>query len=641
VHSTLDTLADERKRLSIALDAAELGTWHHDLRSGLIRLDARAQRHFGLDREAVTLETIVSRGHPEDAARLRQAREDARGQAEPERSELEYRIVDPGGATRHLRVLIRAEFEGEGAGRRPVVKYGTTQDVTETHAAQRLLREQALLLREVGEIAQVGGWEFDLATGAGRWTEETWRIHGLKEQPTTASSGLERFEGEARGRIEAALHEATTRGTPYDLDLPFTAADGQRKWVRAVCQPVLAQGKVVRLRGTLQDITRQKLAELALARFVKASPSVIYALSFEPEGLRVVWLGGDMKRLSGWEPHEASAGAWWIDKVHPDDRPRVLASSAWVSREEHLSIEFRFRRQDGTYFWLHDERRLLLDASGQPSELVGSWSDVTGRVELEARLRQSQKLEAIGQLAGGVAHDFNNLLTVIMGSNEVLAESLPRGSDLQPLVDEIRAASERAANLTRQLLAFGRKQILQPGLLDLNAVFEGFRVILPRLLGNQIAFQLRLDPAAGHVLADQGQIEQILLNLAINARDAMPRGGSFSLATDVVGAAEVPGALGHEPLAAHYLRLTIRDTGEGMTAAVQSHIFEPFFTTKPAGRGTGLGLATVFGIVKQSAGFIEVQSAPGEGTSFHIFFPRVERPGSPPGRREAAGGLSG
>jgi nitrogen-specific signal transduction histidine kinase/CheY-like chemotaxis protein len=254
---------------------------------------------------------------------------------------------------------------------------------------------------------------------------------------------------------------------------------------------------------------------------------------------------------------------------------------------------------------------------------LGYFMDITERKLLEDKLLHAQKMEAVGRLAGGVAHDFNNLLTAIMGYAEMLLGSLRPADPLYRHVQEINDAADRAAALTRQLLAFSRKQILHPKILNLNAVVQDTENMLRRLIGEDIELVARLDPALENIKADPGQIEQILMNLAVNARDAMPQGGKLAFETANVTFSQPHDCKFEIASPGNYVMLAVSDTGIGMDAATQEHLFEPFFTTKEMGKGTGLGLSTVYGIVKQSDGCIEVLSRPGFGTAFKIYFPRM------------------
>ncbi len=299
------------------------------------------------------------------------------------------------------------------------------------------------------------------------------------------------------------------------------------------------------------------------------------------------------------------------------------------------SSEFRARQEAEVSLgqrWFRVAVDPTRDQEGKVTGAVAIWTDVTQRRHLEEQLRQAQKMEAIGHLAGGVAHDFNNLLTVINGFTEVILGNLEGDDPSGPLLQEVRKAGERAGALTRQLLAFSRKQLLQPKVIDLNSLLAEIAKLLGRMIGEDVTLAFDLDPHLGRIKADPGQIEQVIINLAVNARDAMPQGGSLTLTTRNVVLAHSPQALEEMP-AGPYALLAVKDAGCGMTRETLARIFEPFFTTKEVGKGTGLGLATVYGIVKQSGGHVEAQSEVGAGTTFRIYLPLVhqekERPEVP------------
>ncbi|HET7585246.1 MAG TPA: PAS domain S-box protein [Gemmatimonadaceae bacterium] len=329
------------------------------------------------------------------------------------------------------------------------------------------------------------------------------------------------------------------------------------------------------------------------------------------------------ERVLGFGPTEM-VGRSVLEFVHQEDQARVREALAELTRGTHelAALEMRHRHRDGTWRTLVMSGRNLLREPAVRGVVLHS-RDITDQKALEAQLRQSQKIEAVGQLAGGVAHDFNNLLTVINFHTELLLEGTePVDPSYEDLV-EIQKASRRAGSLTRQLLAFSRKQLLQPRLLDLSAVLADLEPMLRRLIGEDIQMVCIAGTDPHPVMADRGQLEQALVNLVLNARDAMPNGGTLSIEAANIRLEQLPGLPYASVVPGQYVLLTVSDTGTGMSGEVQSHMFEPFFTTKEPGRGTGLGLSTVYGTVKQSGGYILCDSEPSRGTTFRIYLPRA------------------
>ena len=321
--------------------------------------------------------------------------------------------------------------------------------------------------------------------------------------------------------------------------------------------------------------------------------------------------------------HDPAKG--WTGAIHAEDRERVLAVLRPDTVARGFKVEYRVVRPDGTVRWIKDRGFPISESDGAVRRIVGTAEDVTDRRKLEQQLVSSQKMEGMGRLAGGVAHDFNNLLTAILGYSESIVRQSDPSDPLHEDALEVQRAGEKAAALTRQLLAFSRRQVLKMTVVDLNDVVRDVHDLLGRLIGEDIVTETRLAPDLERVTADRSQLEQILINLVVNARDAMPDGGRLKITTSIADLEETDTGQFTIP-AGRYAILAVRDTGIGMDPQTQAQIFEPFFTTKGPGEGSGLGLATVYGTVKQLGGYIEVTSAPGRGTTFTISLPRTDQP---------------
>jgi two-component system cell cycle sensor histidine kinase/response regulator CckA len=418
--------------------------------------------------------------------------------------------------------------------------------------------------------------------------------------------------------------DTSSTGRDHQFQYRMIAADGRVVWLQDVVTAKQEEDGSIRLSGIMLDITERKETEAAI-RVSEARYRSLVAASAQ-----VVWTtdrDGAMRQTREWcaltgQSEDEASGWGWLDAVHADDRERAAQTiNHALTAKRGYGIEYRLRTRDGSVRHFSARAAPVLDPAGHILEWVGAAADVTEHRNLQDQFTQSLKMEAIGQLAGGVAHDFNNLLTVITGCGELLLEDLPAQSPSRELVQEMKRAGERAATLTRQLLAFSRKQLLAPRVLDLNEIISGSEKMLRRLVGENTEVITRLDPDLWPVMADAAQIDQMLMNLVMNACDAMTAGGRLVLETRN---AELDKAWAQAHLEARsgpHVLLSVTDSGTGMSEEVKRHLFEPFFTTKAPGRGSGLGLATVYGIVKQSGGVIEVDSEPGEGTTVRVYLP--------------------
>ena len=383
-------------------------------------------------------------------------------------------------------------------------------------------------------------------------------------------------------------------------------------------------------RTTSQSSSPSGAEHLALA--ARATNDAVRDWDVESGALS--WPQG-LETLLGFNPADVSQEiGFWQKQIHPEDRARTVASiREALAQAEHWSGEYRFRRADGVYIHLLERAVIIRDAGDGSVRFVGSLMDITARKQLQDQLLRSQKMEAFGQLAGGVAHDFNNFLTTILGYSDLLLDEIGMKGQNAKHVAEIRNAAKRASTLTSQLLSFSRKQALEGRVVEVNTVITNLERSLLRLLGENIAVECHLqrsrEPA--HIRVDVAQLTQIILNLGVNARDAMPNGGRLTIGTSTVkvDTKNQPGGC-TDPLApGEYALISITDDGVGMTDEVKAHLFEPFFTTKDEGRGSGLGLATSYGIVRQSGGHLCIESQLGRGTMVSIYLPKVAAPPAP------------
>jgi len=452
------------------------------------------------------------------------------------------------------------------------------------------------------------------------------------------------------------LRQAVESRVPVLVELLNYRKDGSHFWVELSLVPIFnSEGRCSAFVSIQRDITERKKGQMELeASAGRLSMALkVGQIGCWERDLRTnrLYKSDQIRQIYGLSETDTIVDfPTWLEVIHPDDREPFLQTMQQTCNGAAATCEFRILRRDGQERWLLSRYARLIDPTGE-DRMIGVELDITDRKsaeqdaqralaerhELQQQFLQSQKMEAIGRLAGGVAHDFNNLLTVINGYCEILEGTTPADSPSAPLVAEIHRAGNRAADLTRQLLMFSRKQLVTRTRLNLSDVAAANNDMLGRMLGEDIELKMDLSPEIANIGADLGQIEHILLNLAANARDAMPRGGLLLIQTANVDIEKQRGKLAP----GRYVCLTVRDTGVGFAPEAMQHIFEPFFTTKGVGKGAGLGLATVYGIVTQWGGHIEVNSHPGEGTTFEIFWPALPRTETVAARHPSPGTVQG
>jgi len=502
---------------------------------------------------------------------------------------------------------------------------GTQQDISEQKRAEEKLLQQAQIMDQIHDSVIAT----DLNGMIQSWNRGAERLFGYSAAEAVGRHIDILYGEEDQGVLREQVVKPLMAKGWHEIEIRQRTKSGDHRFVHLSLSLVKdGGGAVMGTIGYAVDISERKRVEEALrtsesrhrelienavygifvselaGRFVDANPALVAMLGY-----------GSKEELLALDP-----GTDVYRRV--EDRRRVLAQIRETKVLQGLEVEWK--RRDGTAIAVRLSGRVVEDEKGEARRAEVIVENVTESRKLEQQLRQAQKMEAIGRLAGGVAHDFNNLLAVMIGHCELMSAQMGAEDPLRRQVEVISKAGNRAAELTHQLLAFSRQQVLQPRIVNLNEVIEDTQKMLPRLLGAHIELSQRLESSLGQVKADPGQIEMVLLNLAVNARDAMPQGGRLTIATSNVdfGAHSPPPCTGMKP--GPYVLLEVRDTGSGMDAVTQARIFEPFYTTKDVGKGTGLGLATVEGIVSQSGGFIAVESEVNRGTAFQIYLPRVD-----------------
>ncbi|MBD3275895.1 MAG: PAS domain S-box protein [Candidatus Marinimicrobia bacterium] len=617
-------LNQERKLLEQITETVPVGVVKIDAEGKILYANQRAEEILGLTRSEIAgrafddpkwrVTAVDGSDFPEEMYPFNQVKR----QGKPVYDN-EHAIEWPNGERRIISVNATPlkDKDGQFAG-----MVASIRDITDHMHAQMALKQSQELLAETQRVAKIGGWEVDVRTQQVHWTEETYRIHDVPvERTIDIETGVEFFPGAAETIIRDAVEKAISEGKSYELELPFVDASGNRKWVRTIGQPLLQGDSVVKLRGTIQDITQEKEKEDEQRRIYAAVEQLSEAVIITDTTPAIEYVNPAFWQITGYAPEEVigknpsllQSGKHDL-KFYEDLWDTLTSGNVW-------SGVFINKKKDGALYQEESAITPIQNLEGRISNYVAVKRDITQEVHLEEQFRQSQKLEAVGRLAGGVAHDFNNILTIISGYGEMLLQATTDES-LQTKVQNILTAAERAKSLTRQLLTFSRKQTTDSQIVHVNNLIGNYHRMLQRLISDDV--HLRFTPGENipAVWIDPAQLEQVLMNLIINAEDAISRGGDIHIET---GLATPPPGMSLPDSQDTVVEIRISDTGCGMPPEVQEKIFEPFYTTKEAGEGTGLGLSTVYGIVTKYNGHIIVDSEESQGTTFSLYLPPTKK----------------
>ncbi len=632
-----DDLRQSEQRWEFALEGAGEGVWDWAFNAPNVYHSKQWKSILGYGENELVNASAEweARLHPEDRDAVHETLQKHLSGETPVYTS-EYRLRAKDGSWKWI--LARGKVMSRDDNGQPLRFVGTHTDITERKRAEEALRASEEARRTLIENIPGAVFRCELF--------HPWRVSHMSAgmQSITGIPASEFITGQVSfgelihaddlPRIVRLTQRSVEGHQPYDYEYRLRSVDGTYRWVQERGRAVYSDnGEPLWLDGVIFDITERKRVEDALREsehWLRESQRVSNLGTWVLDAKTGHWTSSEtLDEILGIGPEFERTLEGCMGIVHPAYREEIrkLLETEILTTGRPFNREFMVVRPgDGRARWVLMRGGAVQISDGAPATLAGTLQDVTERHRMEEQLIEAHKMETVGRLAGGIAHDFNNLLTVVNGYSELGLSRLAESDPLRPSLAEIRRAGERAASLTQQLLAFSRRQVMQPRVIDLNELVKEAERGLRLLAGESITPIIVLDSDLGQVRADPGQINQVLLNLTVNARDAMPDGGRLTIATANVEVSEEDAAAHSGARAGRFVLLTVRDSGSGMDEETQRHMFEPFYTTKPQGRGTGLGLATVYGIVQQSGGWIAVSSKPEAGSAFYIYLPRVDVP---------------
>ncbi|MFA5801990.1 MAG: PAS domain S-box protein [Thermoleophilia bacterium] len=629
-----DDLSQRNKLFEDAQKVAKIGVYILDVPSGLWKSSKMLDEIFGIDDDFTrNVEGWASIIHPDD----HQAVVDYFSNevlAKQSAFDREYRIVRIGDQQERW-VYGRGELKLDESGN-PVTMLGAIQDITDRKLIEVALQASEARLAEAQHQTRVGHWDWNPQADTLVWSEENWIIMGIpREKPPSVDLFMEYIHPDDREYVGKSI-AAALEGAPYDIDFRLNHSDGVEIIIRALGEVEYdGQGKPSRMFGTIQDITESKRAENALKASeerLRKSEALYHDLVETAQDLiwqcdaegRYIYLNKAWEDVFGYKIDEM-LGKKFTDFQTPENAERDMKEFARLMKCNSVKgLETVHKSKNGREIHLVFNAKVMFDEEGKPAGTRGTAYDITDTRNLEQQLLQSQKIESLGRLAGGVAHDFNNILTAVQGYTELAMADLPRSSTAYLELQEAQKSTARAVDLTRQLLLSSRKGPLQQKPVNLTNIVMNMKRLLDKIIGERYVIKLQLEENLRNSTGDESNLEQALMNLVMNARDSMPKGGEIIVVTNNCHISEEVAKSNLEARPGDFVSLSVMDSGSGIDDATRASIFDPFFSTKEVGKGSGLGLSVVHGVVKQHGGWIEVESEPGEGSVFTLRLPVSE-----------------